>query len=450
MQIYEAELTIPAICHADDPLAAAHGYVAEALGPGREPIRFVVCSSDDKACQCEVGLIDDATPQEKKKLGSIFDFRQRGPENPTEFNVVFLVPTGIGSSIGGHAGDSTPSLRAIAEVCDKVILHPNVVNASDVNEMPDNALYVEGSVLARFLMGTVGLRPVRANRVLTVMDNHPGAPLRHATINTVNSARAVYGLSADNIVLLEPPILLSANYTGSGRASGKVDRMGPLLDLLEERRGTYDAVAIATVIDVPKELEEAYFFSDGGIINPWGGSEAILTHALSALFDVPTAHAPIDQEANDFEVEIVDPRMAAEATSRTYLQCVLKGLRQSPSIVHRTETGWPAGTLSAEDVSCLVVPDKAVGLPTLAALKQGITVIAVRENENILDNDLTKLPWVPGKFYQVDNYWEAAGVLCALKAGIDPAMMRRPISQAECEVYPQSRDEQLAPMAQTG
>lgn len=436
MRIYEAELSIPAICHSDDPLSAAESYVANALGPGREPIRFVVCTSDDEVCHCEVGLVDDATAEEKKKLGSIFDFRKRGPENPAQFNVVFVVPTGIGSSIGGHAGDATPPVRALAEICDYVILHPNVVNASDVNEMPSNALYVEGSVLTRFMMGTAGLQPVRANRVLTVMDNHPGRALRNATINTVNAARAVFGLTADNIVLLEPPISLSAEYTGFGRASGRVDRMDHLLQLLEERRGTYDAVAVATAIEVTKEREQVYFESQGEVVNPWGGSEAILTHALSGLFDVPTAHAPIDQEANDFEMGMVDPRMAAEAISRTYLQCVLKGLRQSPRIVTPTEAGWPAGALTAEDVSCLVIPDKAVGLPTLAALKQGITVIAVRENENILENDLTKLPWAPGQFYLVDNYWEAVGVLCALRAGIDPDTMRRPIEHAAFEIFP--------------
>ena len=61
MKIFEAELTIPAICHADDPLGAARGYVADVLGPGREPIRFVVCTSDEETCFCEVGLIEKRT-----------------------------------------------------------------------------------------------------------------------------------------------------------------------------------------------------------------------------------------------------------------------------------------------------------------------------------------------------------------------------------------------------
>ena len=40
------------------------------------------------------------------------------------------------------------------------------------------------------------------------------------------------------------------------------------------------------------------------------------------------------------------------------------------------------------DVNCLVIPDGCVGLPVLAALQQGIPVIAVKENRNIMKNEL--------------------------------------------------------------
>lgn len=56
---------------------------------------------------------------------------------------VFIVPTGIGCEIGGHAGDATPAARLTAACCDKLIVHPNVVNASDINEMTENMIYVE-------------------------------------------------------------------------------------------------------------------------------------------------------------------------------------------------------------------------------------------------------------------------------------------------------------------
>ena len=51
---------------------------------------------------------------------------------------VLIIPTGIGAEIGGHAGDGNPVAKLIASCCDKLITHPNVVNAADINEMPSN------------------------------------------------------------------------------------------------------------------------------------------------------------------------------------------------------------------------------------------------------------------------------------------------------------------------
>ena len=68
-----------------------------------------------------------------------------------------------------------------------------------------------------------------------------------------------------------------------------------------------------------------------------------------------------------------------------------------------------------------------MGLPTLAALEQGIPVVAVRGNRNIMRNDLETLPWAPGQLHIVENYWGAAGVLCAQKQGVDLASVCRPL-----------------------
>ena len=95
--------------------------------------------------------------------------------------------------------------------------------------------------------------------------------------------------------------------------------------------------------------------------------------------------------------------------------------------------------LTAEDVSCLVIPDGCIGLPTLAALCQGIPVIAVRENHNLMKNDLSALPWAPDQLHIVENYWEAAGVMGALRAGIAPESVRRPLAYTTIER--RSRDE---------
>ena len=125
---------------------------------------------------------------------------------------------------------------------------------------------------------------------------------------------------------------------------------------------------------------------------------------------------------------IVDSRMAAEIISITFLQSVLKGLQRAPAIVTDESRFYDPDVIAAEDISCLVIPDGCLGLPTLAALKQDIPVIAVRENRSLMRNDLERLPWKPGRFYIAENYWEAAGIAAALKAGLDPHSLRRPLN----------------------
>ena len=141
-------------------------------------------------------------------------------------------------------------------------------------------------------------------------------------------------------------------------------------------------------------------------------------------------------EILDLDVGVVDPRKSAETVSTTFLHCILKGLHKSPRIVPTETVHGTAGLLTAADVSCLVIPDGCVGLPTLAALEQGIPVIAVRENTNCMKNDLKALPWQPGKLFVVDNYLEAVGVMSALRSGVAIDSVRRPIPATNISIRP--------------
>ena len=391
------------------------------------PIRFVVTESDQQGWHCEVGGI---TGDSFADLDSIFSFRKRAFENTEQFTTALLIPTGVGAELGGHAGDAGPLAKLMGQVSDRVLLHPNVVNASDINEMPPNALYIEGSVLCRVLMGTTGLQEVRSNRILTVIDDHKLDLFRNAAINSVNGARATYGLDCAEIVCLNPPVKLRARFSTSGRAAGRVEDFAGLVDAIKSRAGSFDAVSISSVIDVPHEYHQGYFDAEGKMVNPWGGVEAMLTHALSMIFNVPTAHSPMFEtpEIADMDPGVVDPRMAAEAVSVTFLNCTLKGLQQSPKLIQERAAFNSPSVISVEDVSCLVTPVGCIGLPLLAALEQGITVIAVKENSNIMKNDLNSLPWAPGQLIYVENHWEAAGVIASLRAGISPESVRRPFA----------------------
>ena len=413
----------------DDIRSIIHGQMRD----GQTPIRFAVTESSRRSYRYEIGILEGSEP-----VGpSMFDLNPRGDEDTSAFNAVLVVPTGIGAVIGGHAGDATPVARLLASVCDTLITHPNVVNASDLNEMPANGLYVEGSLLSRFLMGAIGFRPVRSNRVLIIIDSHPNERFARTTVNAVNAARATYGLNCPRLVVLDPPLPVRGEYTPSGRAAGTVEDLERVFEVLGTYRGEYDAVAISTLVDVDVP-HESYFSSRGEIVNPWGGVEAMLTHAISTVYNVPSAHAPMMEstEVANIDPGVVDPRMAAEVVSLTFLQSVLKGLHVAPRVgVDHAEMSL-SDTLTARDVSCLVIPDGCIGLPTLAALEQGIPVIAVRENRSLMRNDLTMLPWAADQLHIVENYWEAAGVMAALKQGLSPGSVRRPLGNVRIERFP--------------
>jgi len=433
MLLTEREIVLPQ-CKSDSPLLA---YFKRSLqdhfGTDEIPVRFVVTQNDSDGYHCELGVLSGLNDLSVPRPASIFDFIPRKIENNDKFNAVLLIPTGIGAEIGGHAGDAGPVARLLSCACDTLITHPNVVNASDINELPENGLYVEGSVICQLLMGTAGLQKVRANRIMLVIDKHQDNRISDLTINAASAARVTLGTDCPLVVEMDPPIQMQARHSASGRAVGQVESLERLCEVLYRHRLKYDAVALASVVDVPNEVQMEYFQSQGEIVNPWGGVEAMLTHAVAMLFGVPVAHSPMleSMEMLNLRLSVVDPRMSPEAVSICFLHCVLKGLHRSPHIVKDSIVFNHPGVLSAADVSCLVIPDGCIGLPTLAALEQGIPVIAVRENRNRMKNNLEKLPFVTGKFFIVDNYLEAVGIMMALKAGVTPHTVRRPLAKTE-------------------
>ncbi|MBI4575453.1 MAG: DUF3326 domain-containing protein [Planctomycetes bacterium] len=436
MRVASHHVTVRHLLVGPSPLANLRD-AADLLGADVTPLRVAVTGKSRSGHQCEIEAVEPKIYGSNDTEASVFGFRRRRMGRTHSFNTVMLIPTGVDCAIGGHAGDATPAARLLASVCDHVVLHPNVVNASDVNEQTENCLYVEGSLICRLLMGTVGLRKIRQNRVLLVTEDRRDAPnVVDQTINCAEGARATLGMDISEVVVLEQELSMRTGVSDSGRVTGRVERLSPLLDLLRDKRGTYDAVALATRITPhidSVELHRSYF--GGGGPNPWGGVEAILTHLVSTVLDVPSAHAPtMSSEALRTERwGVVEPRKAAEVISTTYLFCVLKGLHRAPQVVLNPSGGFDPSVLTAEDVSALVIPDGCVGLPTLAAVEQGIPVVAVRNNTNLMRNNLRTLPFRAGQLQYAQNYYEAAGILAAIKAGIAPAALARPMRSLPIE-----------------
>ncbi len=319
---------------------------------------------------------------------------------------VLIVPTGIRAAIGGNAGDANPVAKLIASCCDTLITHPNVVNASDINEMTENTLYVEGSFLNRFLQGSIELRRVNQNRILVVAN----PPLRKDTINAVAAAEVTIGINVE-IMELKVPLVLRAKIDKDGCADGEVD--GWLNLIRQVKNWDFDALAIHTPITLDREVALNYYRNGG--VNPWGGVEAKASKLIANALNVPVAHAPLENTNPDdrelyniFVNEIVDPTIAPEAISSCYLHCVLKGLNKAPRI---------GNGISVNDVDFMISPLGCYGPPHLACNSRAIPIIVVHENTTICSSDCPKA-------IIVANYWEAAGVVMCMKAGINRFSVR--------------------------
>lgn len=324
-------------------------------------------------------------------------------------NIVLIVPTGIGCEIGGHAGDANPVARLMGACCDNLILHPNVVNASDVNEMPENSWYVEGSCLNRFLRGELYLAmPARPNKILIAVNKADWQ-----SINAVSAARATIGSDVE-IVELEKPLGLIAQMK-DGLASGEVVNWEPLVAQVKQYE--FDALGIATPITIDEATLRKYF--EVGGVNPVGGVEAVASKLISSALDKPVAHGPVDYAIPGF-TEIVDPRKAVEIVTMNFIHCLLKGLNKAPKLTSTKRNG----ALGAEDVDVMISPMGCLGEPHEACLARGIPIVVVRENKSVLNQ------YQDGdeRFIFVDNYLEAAGLMMAMKAGVHPSTVRRPLA----------------------
>jgi hypothetical protein len=274
-------------------------------------------------------------------------------------------------------------------------------------------MYVEGSILDRFLEGTIELQEVRSNRVLVAVS----PPLKNETVNAVNAARATIGLDAE-IIELDTPLVMRG-WIENGVATGEATGVDELVRQVGEIK--YDALAIASSIEVPDGMALDYFHDPRSRVNPWGGIEAQVSRLIADRIDKPVAHAPVEcddtkGQAELFEIlyrEIVDPRKAAEVCSSCYLHCVLKGLHRAPRI---------GRGISRASVACMVSPSGCIGRPHRACFEADIPVIAVEENTTAYQDRDDRIIYAA-------NYLEAVGLIACHAAGTTPESVR-----GQCEV----------------
>ncbi|MBO3458740.1 DUF3326 domain-containing protein [Aetokthonos hydrillicola Thurmond2011] len=343
------------------------------------------------------------------------------------YTAILIVPTGVGAAIGGYAGDALPVAKAVAQVCDRLITHPNVLNGASLYWNLPNAFYVEGYGLDKFAAGSWGLRPVHQNRIGLLFDQGIEPELRLRHLQAADAARATLGLSLTDYVITDAPLNVELRTSVSGASWGTIGNPDSLLRAAEVLIKRARAEAIAVVARFPDNLDEVaeqnYRYGQG--VDPIAGAEAVISHLVVRTFQIPCAHSPalspVPPDPN------LSPRAAAEELGYTFLPCVLVGLSRAPQFILREPHDLPEPTdIWANQVDAVIVPATACGSSALLSLsQQRCQIITVDENQTKIEVYSQPLGI---KSIQVNSYLEALGVLVAHKAGINPSALSPLIS----------------------
>ena len=339
---------------------------------------------------------------------------------------LLVIPTGIGCALGGYAGDGLPAARLLAAASGCLITHPNVMNGAALYWSDPRVHYVEGSSLDRFAAGELLLRPVRRQRVGLLLDAGIEPELRQRHLQVADACRATLGLEIGPVVTTDRPLEVSLSLGASGVSWGELGQPEALLRAGAQLKAA-GATAIAVVARFPDdpESEALAAYRQGSGVDALAGAEAVISHLLSRELGLPCAHAPalsplpLDPQ--------LDPRAAGEELGFTFLPCVLVGLSRAPDLVPvaQADAALHVATLAIDAVGAVIAPAGALGgAAVLACAERGIPVIAV-DNPCLLNVNAEALGL---EVLPASSYSEAAGLVLALREGLAPAALRRPLA----------------------
>lgn len=368
-----------------------------------------------------------------------------------EYTAVLLVPTGIGASIGGYAGDALPVARALASVVDVLVTHPNVLNGAMLYWPPPNALYVEGWALDEFGAGRLGLRPVRRNRIGLVLDAAIEPELRDRHLQAADAARATLGLDVGAWTLTDQPVGVGLATQKTGASWGTLGAPEALVRAGRRLVDEHGCTALALVCRLPDsqpDSAETQAYRAGAGVDAVGGVEALISRFVARRLRLPCAHAPA-LAALPLDLS-VSPRAAAEELGYTFLPCVLANLHRAPALSEQRRRpaaddwsgedgpggGDDDGSVWARDVDVVIAPAGACGGAALLALcaREHVLLVAVEENESVMSATPQALQLGAGaggaaragsragsggaQVIMASTYLEAVGIVAAHRAGI--------------------------------
>lgn len=307
----------------------------------------------------------------------------------------FIVPTGIGASIGGFAGDASCYARKIAQHCN-LIVNPNVVNAGCFSGITDSMLYTEGYAIDEFFKGKISLSPSQNNKIGVIFDKAISQKVLNVHINTINAVKTVYGVDIIAYEITDEVVDVELENKGT-HSTGSVKNPETLLrcgkSLIEQ-----GADALAIVCKFDEDATDDY--SNGIGVDPIGGVEAIISHYVTRELKVPCAHSPAFEDIS-ISADIVDSRCASEYITPTFLPCILLGLANAPQI--NTKTGY-----TINDLDFLLMPHNALGsIPVFESLKRNIPVYAIKENNTLLNVTDVKINKKCGIIYTYEEFLES-------------------------------------------
>lgn len=286
----------------------------------------------------------------------------------------FIIPTGIGVSIGGYAGDASRWARKLSNKC-KLIVNPNVVNAACFSGINDNMLYVEGYCLDEFFKNKCNLLESTNNKIGVVFDKSIPKEVLNVHINTINAVKVVYDVDIIGFEITKKSVGVNFFNDKSGISTGNVKNLSTIKESAENLISK-GAEAIAIVCHFPEDQGEDY--SKGVGVDPVGGVEAIISHYISKELKIPCAHAPAFSDIS-ISTDIVDSRCAAEYITPTFLPCILIGLKNAPKFVK-------SQGFNVKDLDFLVMPYNSLGgIPVFESIKHNIKLYAIKENKTVLD-----------------------------------------------------------------
>lgn len=331
--------------------------------------------------------------------------------NKLNYNEIFafIVPTGIGASIGGYAGDASFWARKFASI-RPTIVNANVVNAACFSGINENMLYAEGWSIDEFFANKLAFSPSQNNKIGVIFDKAIPQDVLNIHINTINAVKTVYGIDVIGYEITPKKVGIQYEINKSGASSGTVENPETLIKagkkLLQQGAQT---LAVVCLFPEENDAQTDKNYENGCGVDPIGGIESIISHYITQELFTPCVHAPAF-ENYQIKADIVNEKASAEYITPTFLPCLLLGLTNAP-LYKKITKPLEKNTIIVHNVKALITPATALGSGAVFdAIEKNIPVYAIKENQTVLNVTKNHFP-EKNSIIEIDTYNELYEIL---------------------------------------